>query len=364
MMFKNVAFISYNHKDVRWAKWLRQRLEWYRLPSSIHNDISNTRYVRPVFRDRDDLDTGLLDVQLRSCLESSKFLIVICSRNSHDSLWVNAEVKFFIDHGWADRIIPFVIEGEGSEYFPTVLTEDKFCSEYGQVLGVPLYDEGKKKEKKALVRIVSRLFGVSFDSLWKRYKRRVRKMAACISAMTLLLSLSFCFYAIPVHLVVEIEKETCNLPDACEGRICINGDVYRIGKDDTSVVLAKFPGYYRFRKLPYEVTMNNYFMPIQSEVKVSWQPNQRLRVYLSRDDAYSRFAGKIVDASGNPLDGVTVTISDKSVQTDINGRFDLNFALSDQSVTKDVTISKGGYIPLFYEDEVPGKDIIYVLERL
>ena len=38
---RNFAFISYNHKDVKWAKWLRKRLEWYRMPSEIHNDFSD-----------------------------------------------------------------------------------------------------------------------------------------------------------------------------------------------------------------------------------------------------------------------------------------------------------------------------------
>ena len=29
----NFVFISYSHKDVKWAKWLQRKLEWYRLPT-------------------------------------------------------------------------------------------------------------------------------------------------------------------------------------------------------------------------------------------------------------------------------------------------------------------------------------------
>ena len=82
---KIFAFISYNHKDVKWAKWLRRKLEWYRLPAEIHNEIEDSRYIRPVFRDRDELDSGLLKEELRTRLEHSKFLIVICSPRATQS---------------------------------------------------------------------------------------------------------------------------------------------------------------------------------------------------------------------------------------------------------------------------------------
>lgn len=34
---KRYAFISYNHKDANWAKWLQEKLESYKLPADIHN---------------------------------------------------------------------------------------------------------------------------------------------------------------------------------------------------------------------------------------------------------------------------------------------------------------------------------------
>ena len=61
---QNFVFISYNHKDVKWAQWLQKKLEWYRLPTEAHNEFSDSRYIRPVFRDRDNLtlEQGVLNV--------------------------------------------------------------------------------------------------------------------------------------------------------------------------------------------------------------------------------------------------------------------------------------------------------------
>ena len=65
---KNFAFISYNHKDVKWAKWLQNNLENYKLPTEIHNEFEDSRFIRPVFRDQTDLNTGVLVNVLRDNL--------------------------------------------------------------------------------------------------------------------------------------------------------------------------------------------------------------------------------------------------------------------------------------------------------
>lgn len=79
---QNFAFISYNHKDVKHAKWLQNKLESYKLPTEIHNEFDDSRFIRPVFRDQTDLNTGVLSNVLRDQLEASRYLIVICSPNS------------------------------------------------------------------------------------------------------------------------------------------------------------------------------------------------------------------------------------------------------------------------------------------
>ena len=60
--YKYKAFISYSHRDEKWATWLHRALEHYRLPrklkgtSTSHGEVPPR--VRPVFRDRDELSSG------------------------------------------------------------------------------------------------------------------------------------------------------------------------------------------------------------------------------------------------------------------------------------------------------------------
>jgi len=50
------AFISYKREDEKWAKWLQNKLERYRLPSAIRKEIPRLpKTLRPVFRDKTDL---------------------------------------------------------------------------------------------------------------------------------------------------------------------------------------------------------------------------------------------------------------------------------------------------------------------
>ena len=53
------AFISYNHRDRRWAAWLHRELERYRLPKVLIGRESPIgvleRKLPPVFQDREEL---------------------------------------------------------------------------------------------------------------------------------------------------------------------------------------------------------------------------------------------------------------------------------------------------------------------
>ena len=64
---KYIAFISYNSKDDRWAKWLQRKLEAYNMPVVIRNEKDEVvrREEKPtklrVFRYRADLNTVSLN---------------------------------------------------------------------------------------------------------------------------------------------------------------------------------------------------------------------------------------------------------------------------------------------------------------
>ena len=54
---------------------------------------------------------GILSDELEKQLQSSEYLIVICSPHASRSEWVNKEIQVFIDEGRLGNIIPFIVEG-------------------------------------------------------------------------------------------------------------------------------------------------------------------------------------------------------------------------------------------------------------
>ena len=198
-MFRYYAFISYCHKDARFAQWLHRHLESFRLPANISNPfVGGNRFLRPIFRDKDDLDAGVLNAALQEKLKESKFLIVICSRNSAQSVWVNKEVQSFIDSGRYANIIPLMLE-DGVDCLPQSLKDYKYLNPDQELLGVSVSEVGKDK---ALIRIVSKMLGVSFDSLWKRdirQRKRKRILMAAVAGSFVLLISSEAFTAVSIH---------------------------------------------------------------------------------------------------------------------------------------------------------------------
>ena len=170
--YKNYAFISYQRKDERWAKWLQRKLENFRLPSVYHGDNIDRKYIRPIFRDKTDLTGGVLSEVLKIELRQSRFLIVICSPNSATSKWVDEEIADFMEHHSIDAVIPFIIKGDPHsedvlyECFPPSLRK---LSRQAEILGIDIKEAGRTQ---AFIRLVAYMLGVRFDELWQRHKRR------------------------------------------------------------------------------------------------------------------------------------------------------------------------------------------------
>ncbi len=79
-----VAFISYSHRDRKWAEWLHRAIETYRVPRGIVRTVdaggAGSTALRPVFLDRAELPSSAdLAASVREALDESAFLIVVCS---------------------------------------------------------------------------------------------------------------------------------------------------------------------------------------------------------------------------------------------------------------------------------------------
>lgn len=186
MQKKFVAFISYSRKDKTIADWLHAKLERYVLPSNI--DIKSVfpfegKYFRPVFLDTQDLhvEERPFTDRIRDGLENASFLIVLCSKNSAQSDFVDKEIRYFLkvhDNNYS-RIVPlFIDEVDGS--IPPALASTSIMERH-----FPIFNSRLGKDSEAnnycFYQIISYILNIDFSTIYNRYeiyashKLRVRK---------------------------------------------------------------------------------------------------------------------------------------------------------------------------------------------
>ena len=191
------AFISYSHRDAKWAKWLHRSLERYVVPLDAYppeeqleaDGSKRNRRLTPVFRDRDEMPaSGSLDAAIQEALESSENLIVLCSPNSAGSQYVNTEIDIFRNlHPDNERkIYALIIEGEPSDCFPPALIEGG-----AEPIAADAREAGDGKSD-AKLKLIAGMLGVGFDRLKQREATRQRNrlltMVTVVSAVAVMTS--------------------------------------------------------------------------------------------------------------------------------------------------------------------------------
>lgn len=372
---QNFAFISYNHADVKQARWLQNKLEAYKLPTQVMNEIDrNNRYIRPVFRDQTDLNTGVLGEVLREQLENSHWLIVLCSPNSAKSQWVSREVQSFVQWDRVDRIIPVIIEGQPNCYDPDLECFPAYLRKYTkehpekELLGVSYAEVGREK---AFIRIVSKMLDVSFDSLWKRHERERRRRIAIASISTPIILALLYWFILPMSITVNLKDADHQLPisqndEGYVGTVTINGTDYFVNNLDTTITIGSIPGYYRGSSVDVSFSAAYYYDSLKIDVPMGIGLGTEADIQLKRDDSFRYLAGTILDfESGSPVEGAVVSIDDGkySVTTDADGHFSIDIAIEDQREVKDVSIAKDGYREELLEEETVDSSVTYMLHR-
>lgn len=102
------AFISYSSKDNKFAEELENQLEKYKPPKEIS---SNARYLK-IFRYQSDMTGSGLNEALRTHLDNSAKLIIICSPDSCQSMHVEFEIKNFLSKHTKEDVIPVLYRGK------------------------------------------------------------------------------------------------------------------------------------------------------------------------------------------------------------------------------------------------------------
>lgn len=183
------AFISYSSLDAAVARRLHRDLEAYRIPASVGafqlTDAPNSKNrLFPCFRDREELSSGHLGQAIENALRDCSALIVICSRNSAKSQWVDKEVRHFAETlGRRNRIFAIIVDGEpnardgASECFPPALRR----ASIGDAEVVAGDARGSAEGyRAAFLKVVAGIIGVNLGRLTDRdaAARRMRAMTA------------------------------------------------------------------------------------------------------------------------------------------------------------------------------------------
>jgi len=172
--YRYKAFISYNHRDLKFAKSLHVKLEKFSFPSP--NQKGKNKPLYPVFLDQNELKAGsTLSEAIQDAIRSSKYLIIICSENSVNSKWVKAELAFMKELNRDDDIIGVIPDKNGNE-----LHLAEFFGQDSEHLAAD-FRPGKNKNLQ-LSKIAATIMEVELDELYRRESRRKNKQMLSLSA--------------------------------------------------------------------------------------------------------------------------------------------------------------------------------------
>ena len=358
MEMKKYAFISYSHKDKAVAKWLHRQLENYKLPTGITNDFMKSRYLRPVFRDEADLNGGVLSEELHNHLDGSKYLIVICSRSSAESDWVNEEITYFKENrGWS-QIIPVFTDEEGSsveDSWPASIRDYVATHPDLELLGIHY----RPDRHKAFIQIVSRMLGIDFDVLWKRHRKARRRRILSLTIVAAVIACLFYLFAIPVSLQLTLKDQPHQLPCPQDAVLEVEDVLYPISGLDT-VITKRFPGYMRGRQVRVSFR-SMYYDTLDLTRSLGFGVEDAQTLSLIRDSTFGVFSGDVIGIDGKAIGGASVLAGRYSSVTDASGHFHISIPLSEQMARQPFKVSKEGYRPYERQDEIPSRSLSILL---
>lgn len=194
------AFISYRHRplDMAYAKKLHRRIERYRIPKDLRKD--GEKKLGLVFRDQDELPiANNLSENIRIALDHSEYLIVVCSPDTPESVWVQREIEYFLEHHSRDNVLALLIRGTPEESFSPQLTEirdaDGNVMDRIEPLAANIVADSEVKRNRLFrtesLRILASLIGCPYDALYRREQRYRTRRTVIAGAGVLLVAAAF-----------------------------------------------------------------------------------------------------------------------------------------------------------------------------
>lgn len=346
------AFISYRHTDIKAAKRLQFLLESYNLPTMIQKMKPEAPKRFKVFRDADELTSGVLSDELHHKLDESKYLIVICSPNSAQSKYVGEEIAYFRSKGREREIIPFIIDGiphsKDRECFHAQLTLGGL-----ELLGIDVQAENSRfhaiRFHQAFIRLVARMLDVDFGVLWNRRKHFLVKLVPLmIVVLSIIIGLAVnAIHSRPFDLAVQLSQTPCKaLPlsaDETDSLYLFLGenDLRTVVlKDlDNAVLFPNIPGKYKGQNMrivakAYGCYVLDTIVSITSKMALPIQRNP---------ETFGHIQYCIVDnETEKQLIGVTFDFGFLKVKTNDEGILDVLIPIDRQQVSYPVKIDYNG----------------------
>lgn len=272
------------------------------------------------------------------------------------------KLTFFCRLGRRNNIIAVIIEGKPYSNDPTTecyhpklrdwFPKAKNIKDDKQLLGADIHAMGPEsnrfKQERAFIQVVATILQMPIDVLWK-FRRRyfIFKIGGLfLSFVFVILLISFVWYiGQPFNIdlnIIELSPQNRKLPFE-KGRVVltVEGDTICqriLYSNNESNSFKNIPGQFKNEEGRLSINIFGY-NPIDTMIKI----NTRHTIYINRDSTYAIYSGHISNEEGINVEGVKVTIEDKSTISDAEGFFCITFPVSKQTISKKIILSKHGY---------------------
>jgi hypothetical protein len=213
-----------------------------------------------------DLSKSILEA-----LQSSRFLIVVCSPRARSSRWIAKEIEIFQALGRSDRILTLLLDGEPADAFPPALIERRFhqvvaadgstkdIEQLSEPLAADIRSDTLRHSRRLLkvesLRILATVLGCKFDDLRKRHQERARRRvwtaAGAIVALLLVVACLGLFALLQRQEAARQELMAAQARNRRPMRPCAQGAIRQANhavRHSSSVQVAYFTLTYRLRR--------------------------------------------------------------------------------------------------------------------
>ncbi len=377
--YKYFAFISFQSSDAREAVRLQHAIERYRLPAVLcKEDSSIPRRIKPLYCYLNDMHAGEeLMQELKSRMEQSRYLIVICSPRAAKSAYINSGIDYFVSLGRRDGIIPIIVDGipysndPDTECFPEALKRHfpKHADplQDHSILGINIHEAGigsrRKAYDRAMLMVVARILQLDFDGLLLRDQQR-RRRRTILSIFLSLVVFAALFVTWRLSQTVDVSvcvKEATEhnafLPPCADIAMCMY-----LENEQKTDTLASLNDTMVFRNIPPRYIGQEVRMTLAAKDYMPMDTTMVLQKSLSlpiRRDAriYGHVHFHLLDMP-HP-EKATIRVARYPVEADANGLVELDIPIADQQQKYAVIINDRVdtlYMPC-------GEDDIIMIER-